>query len=67
MEKDLEPEIKFFESELDLCNAFLDIAGPKPLTNLIAKARLGYETVLLGPERCTIRLSWPGSTPSWTV
>jgi len=47
MEKDVEPEVKFFESELDLYNAFLDIAGPKPLTNLIAKARLGYETVLL--------------------
>jgi hypothetical protein len=27
MEKDVEPEVKFFESELDLCNAFLDIAG----------------------------------------
>jgi hypothetical protein len=29
MEKDVEPEVKFFESELDLCNAFLDIARAK--------------------------------------
>jgi hypothetical protein len=47
MDKDREQEIKFFESELDICHAFLDIAGPKQLINLIAKARLGYENVLL--------------------
>lgn len=47
MEQDREQEFKFFESELDICHAFLDIAGPKPLTHLISKARLGYEHVLL--------------------
>ena len=47
MEKDREQEITFFEHELDICHAFLDIAGPKPLANLIAQARLGYEDVML--------------------
>jgi hypothetical protein len=41
--EDRDREIKFFESELDLAHAFLDIAGPKPLKDLIAKARVAYE------------------------
>jgi len=46
MQKDCDQEIEFFEREVDLCHAFLDIAGPKPLADLIAKVRLGYENVL---------------------
>jgi hypothetical protein len=47
MKKDCDEEIDFFERELNLCHALLDIAGPKPLTDVIAKAWLGYENVML--------------------
>ncbi|MBV8551543.1 MAG: hypothetical protein JOY54_09600 [Acidobacteriaceae bacterium] len=47
MEIDSDVEIEFFERELNLSHALLDIAGPKPLTDLIAKARLGYENAML--------------------
>lgn len=47
MKKDCDNEIDFFERELNLCHSLLDIAGPKPLTGLIAKARLGYESAVL--------------------
>lgn len=47
MEKDGDEVIAFFESELNLSHGLLDIAGPKPLTEIIAKARLGYENVVL--------------------
>ena len=43
METESDEEIEFFERELNLSHALLDIAGPKPLADLIAKARLGYE------------------------
>ena len=46
METDCDEEVEFFESELDVCHALLDLAGPKPLTDLIAKARQGYENAL---------------------
>lgn len=46
METDYDEDVQFFESELDLCHGLLDIAGPKPLTDLIAKARTGYENTL---------------------
>jgi hypothetical protein len=39
-------EVEFLERELDLCHAFLDIAGPKRLASLLSKAREGYENVL---------------------
>jgi hypothetical protein len=47
MKKACDDEIDLFERELNLSHALLDIAGPKPLTDLIAKARLGYENVVL--------------------
>ena len=47
MKKDCNDEIDFFERELNLCHALLDIAGPKPLAGLVAKARLGYENAVL--------------------
>lgn len=47
METYYDEEVQFFESEVDLCHALLDIAGPKPPTDLISKARLGYEHVVL--------------------
>lgn len=46
MDKDCNEEIEFFESELDLSHALLDVAGPKPISDLIAKARAGYEDAL---------------------
>ncbi|MBV8072059.1 MAG: hypothetical protein JO270_19285 [Acidobacteriaceae bacterium] len=46
MQADRDEEVEFFESELDVCHALLDIAGPKPVKDLIAKARLGYENAL---------------------
>jgi hypothetical protein len=60
MEKeDINQEIEFLESELDLSHAILDIAGPKPLKDLIAKARLGYENASqsIGMVRDPIQLS----------
>jgi hypothetical protein len=59
MKKNHEDEIDFFEGELNLCHALLDIAGPKHLTGLIAKARLGYENAMLwiGTVRDPIKLS----------
>lgn len=47
MKKGCDDENDFFERELDLCDALLDIAGPKPLAGLITKARLGYENAVL--------------------
>jgi hypothetical protein len=38
-------QLEFFESELDLCHALLDVAGPKPTTSILTKTVQGYETV----------------------
>ena len=46
MDKTCDEEIGLSERELNLSHALLDIAGPKPLTDLIAKARMGYENAL---------------------
>jgi hypothetical protein len=48
MEKDhyLESKIEFFEREVDLYHAFLDITGPKHIPALIADARRGCQNVL---------------------
>ena len=58
MKKDCDDEIDFFERELNLSHALLDIAGPKQLASLIAKARLGYENVVLwiGAVRDPVKL-----------
>lgn len=50
MEMDSDEQIEFIERELNLSHALLDVAGPKPLTDLIAKARLGYENAMLWIE-----------------
>lgn len=53
MEMNADERIEFIERELNLSHALLDVAGPKPLTDLIAKARLGYENAIL----------WIGNVP----
>ena len=48
----------FWESELDLCHMFLDVAGPKPTPSTLEKVRQAYETVCycLGNVRDTVTL-----------
>lgn len=54
MKKDCDDKSDLFERELNLSHAFLDIAGPKPLAGIIAKAWLRYENVRSGSEQCAV-------------
>lgn len=58
MEIEIDDQVEVFESELNLCHALLDVAGPRPLSETIAKARLGYENALqwIGSVRDPIKL-----------